>query len=51
VLESPARRRRSSFAGLMKSARGTVASEIPDLGSNPAHLAGLGHKRKKLAKR
>jgi predicted transcriptional regulator len=42
VLESPAKRRRASLAGLMKSARGTIASGIPDLGSNPVHLKGLG---------
>jgi len=41
VLESPAKRRRPSLAGLMKNARGAVASGIPDLGSNPAHLTGL----------
>ena len=42
VLESPAKRRRSSLSGLMKNARGTIASGIPDLGSNPAHLTGFG---------
>jgi hypothetical protein len=42
VLESPAKRRRSSLAGLMKNARGTIASGIPDLGSNPAHLSRFG---------
>jgi len=26
----------------MKNARGSVASGIPDLGSNPSHLTGLG---------
>jgi hypothetical protein len=31
-----------SLAELMKSARGTVVSGIPDLASNPRHLAGLG---------
>jgi predicted transcriptional regulator len=44
VLESPAKRRHASLAGLMKNARGTVASGIPDLGSNPAHLTGLGRR-------
>jgi hypothetical protein len=42
VLESPAKRRRPSLAGLMKEVRGSVASGVPDLGSNSAHLAGLG---------
>jgi hypothetical protein len=42
VLESPAKRRRPSLAGLIKNARGAIASGIPDLGSNPAHLAGFG---------
>ncbi|HEX3429388.1 MAG TPA: hypothetical protein VHT03_00765 [Rhizomicrobium sp.] len=47
VLESPAKRRRASLAGLMKNARGTVASGIPDLGSNPAHLTGLGRRARR----
>jgi hypothetical protein len=42
VLEMPAKHRPASLAGLMKKARGVVASGIPDLGSNPAHLAGFG---------
>jgi predicted transcriptional regulator len=42
VLEKPAKRRPATLAGLMKSARGTVASGISDLGSNPKHLAGFG---------
>lgn len=42
VLESPAKRRRPSLAGLMKDARGSIASGLPDLGSNPAHLTGFG---------
>ena len=43
VLEGPpARRRRASLSGLMKKARGTVASGVSDLGSNPTHLAGFG---------
>jgi hypothetical protein len=35
-------RRRSSLAGFMKCARGVVDSGIPDLASNPKHLAGFG---------
>lgn len=31
-----------SLAGLMQGARGSVASGIPDLASNPEHLAGFG---------
>ena len=42
VLETPAKRRPSSLAALMRSARGAIESGVPDLGSNPAHLAGLG---------
>jgi hypothetical protein len=34
--------RRSRLAELMNRARGMIASEIPDLGSNPQHLAGFG---------
>ena len=33
---------RPSLAGLMKPARGIIKSGIPDLGSNPEHLAGFG---------
>jgi hypothetical protein len=42
VLQTPAKRRRSSLADLMKSARGAIESGMPDLGSNPAHLIGFG---------
>jgi hypothetical protein len=43
VLETPrSRRRRPSLAGLMKKARGVVDSGVPDLASNPKHLAGFG---------
>ena len=42
VLQTPAKRRPSTLAGLMKNARGTIASGVPDLGSNPAHMAGFG---------
>jgi predicted component of type VI protein secretion system len=43
VLEAPRNtRRRPSLAGLMKRARGVVDSGVPDLASNPNHLAGLG---------
>jgi hypothetical protein len=42
VLETPAKRRPASLAGLMKPARGAIESKIPDLGSNPAHLTGFG---------
>jgi hypothetical protein len=34
--------RRPSLARLIKGARGIVDSGIPDLGSNPNHLAGFG---------
>ena len=33
---------RPTLAGLMESARGIFDSGVPDLGSNPKHLAGLG---------
>jgi hypothetical protein len=43
VLEKTQKTRREpSLAGLMKRARGTVDSGVPDLASNPKHLAGLG---------
>jgi hypothetical protein len=42
VLETPQKRRRPSLADQMKRARGVIKSGIPDLGSNPAHLAGFG---------
>lgn len=42
VLENPAKRRPPSLAGLMKDARGSIASGLPDLGSNSVHLTGFG---------
>lgn len=43
VLESPpSKARSSSLAGLTKRARGMVDSGVPDLASNPRHLAGFG---------
>jgi predicted component of type VI protein secretion system len=43
VLDGPRKTRpHSSLAGLMKRARGMVNSGIPDLASNPEHLAGFG---------
>jgi len=43
VLEAPRRMpRRPSLAELMKDARGVVDSGVPDLGSNPRHLADFG---------
>ncbi len=43
VLDGPPRRRRQpSLAGLMKRARGVIDSGVPDLASNPTHLAGFG---------
>jgi len=43
VLETPRKTRRPpGLAGLMKRARGVIDSGIPDLASNPAHLAGFG---------
>jgi len=43
VLEAPRKtRRQPSLAGLMKRARGTIDSGVPDLASNPEHLAGFG---------
>jgi hypothetical protein len=31
-----------SLAGLMRRGRGMIASDVPDLGSDPRHLAGFG---------
>ena len=43
VLETSRKPRwQPSLADLMKRGRGVVDSGIPDLGSNPDHLAGLG---------
>jgi predicted component of type VI protein secretion system len=43
VLERRSRENRpASLAELMKNARGVVDSGVPDLGSNPEHLAGFG---------
>ena len=42
VLEAPPARRHPSLAGLTRRARGSVASGMPDLASNPKHLAGFG---------
>ena len=43
VLEGSRRRQRQrSLARLMKRSRGTIDSGIPDLASNPKHLAGFG---------
>ena len=43
VLETPRKtRRHPSLGGLMKRARGVVDSGVPDLGSNPDHLADFG---------
>ena len=43
VLERPHKfPRRQSLAALMKGARGTVDSGVPDLASNPEHLASFG---------
>ena len=43
VLEAPRKARRNpSLAGLTRRARGMIDSGIPDLASNPKHLAGFG---------
>ncbi len=43
VLEGPHNaRRQRDLADLMKRARGVVDSGVPDLASNPRHLAGFG---------
>jgi hypothetical protein len=43
VLEGPGKfRRQRSLSELMKGARGVVDSGVPDLASNPRHLAGFG---------
>jgi hypothetical protein len=46
VLESPRKTRRPrTLAGLMRRARGIIDSGVPDLASNPRHLAGFGRHR------
>jgi hypothetical protein len=43
VLDAPrTQRRKSNLARLTRRARGVMHSEVPDLGSNPGHLAGFG---------
>lgn len=43
VLEAPRKtRRRPSLAGLAKRARGMIDSGVPDLASNPKHMASFG---------
>ena len=43
VVENPRRAgRQRGLADLMKRARGVVDSDVPDLASNPRHLAGFG---------
>jgi hypothetical protein len=43
VLETPHKgTRQPSLSGLMKRARGTIDSGVPDLATNPKHLAGFG---------
>ena len=42
VLGVSQRKRERSLAELMKEACGVIDSGIPDLGSNPKHLAGFG---------
>ena len=44
VIELPRKRRQpASLAELTRNARGVVDSGIPDLATNPDHLAGFGH--------
>ncbi len=47
VLDEPRQKRTPRLAELVKGARGTVASGVSDLGSNPAHLAGFGRRAKR----
>ena len=43
VLDAPRKtRQKRSLAELMKDARGVVSSGVPDLASNPKHLARFG---------
>jgi hypothetical protein len=43
LLEAPRKTRgQPSLSGLMKCARGSVDSGVPDLASNPEHLKGFG---------
>jgi hypothetical protein len=48
VLEQPSGvSRRPKLSQLVKKARGIVASGVPDLASNPKHLAGFGRRAKR----
>jgi hypothetical protein len=42
LASAPATHRRPNLARLMKDARGAIHSGIPDLASNPKHLASFG---------
>jgi hypothetical protein len=42
VVGAPRRARPPSLAGLTRRARGIIDSGLPDLASNPQHLAGFG---------
>lgn len=42
VLRSPPKQPHPNLARLMKRARGTIDSGVPDLASNPKHLDGFG---------
>ena len=43
VLEGPPKRHRAAtLAELMKGARGVMKSGVPDLATNPEHMAGFG---------
>ena len=45
VLDEPvARTNHTRLSQLMKGGRGTMASGIADLGSNPSHLSGFGRR-------
>jgi hypothetical protein len=48
VLENPPNtRQKPRLAALLKRARGMIDSGIPDLASNPEHLAGLGRRARR----
>jgi hypothetical protein len=42
VLETPRKARPPTLSGLTKRSRGIIDSGVPDLASNPRHLAGFG---------
>jgi hypothetical protein len=46
--KSSSKRRKARLAVLIKGARGMIDSGIPDIASNPEHLAGFGRNNRRV---